>query len=77
MEMPMAVRLLGGAKKIHLAAQAALALLGVERAAELAEIIPAVGLAQNLAALRAMESESIRRGHTSLHECRLECTAIY
>ena len=66
-ELPMAVELVGGATKTRPAAQAALALLGVETAAELAEIIAAVGLAQNLAALRALASEGIQRGHMALH----------
>ena len=63
----MAVGLVGGATKTHPAAQAALALLGVETAGELAEVIAAVGLAQNLAALRALASEGIQRGHMALH----------
>jgi len=66
-ELPMAVGLVGGATKTHPTAQASLALLGVETSAELAEIIAAVGLAQNLAALRALASEGIQRGHMSLH----------
>ncbi len=66
-KLPMAVGLVGGATKTHPAAQAALALLGVETAGELAEVIAAVGLAQNLAALRALASEGIQRGHMALH----------
>jgi hydroxymethylglutaryl-CoA reductase len=52
---------------VHPAAKAALKLLGVRTARELAEIIAAVGLAQNLAALRALASEGIQRGHMKLH----------
>lgn len=66
-ELLMPVGLVGRATKTHPAAQAALALLGVETAAELAKIIAAVGLAQNLAALRASASEGIKRGHMALH----------
>jgi len=67
LEMPMAVGLVGGATKVHPTAQAALKLMGVQTAAELAQIIVAVGLAQNLAALRALATEGIQRGHMSLH----------
>ncbi len=67
LEMPMAVGIIGGATKVHPAAQAAVKLLGVKTAAELAEIIVSVGLAQNLAALRALATEGIQRGHMSLH----------
>jgi hydroxymethylglutaryl-CoA reductase len=65
--MPMAVGIIGGATRVHPAAQAALKLMGVKSAAELAEIIVSVGLAQNLAALRALATEGIQRGHMSLH----------
>ncbi|MGW3469302.1 hydroxymethylglutaryl-CoA reductase, degradative [Saccharopolyspora sp. NPDC000995] len=67
LELPMPVGLVGGATKVHPAAQAAINLLGVRTAAELAEIITAVGLAQNLAAIRALATEGIQRGHMSLH----------
>lgn len=67
LEMPMAVGIVGGATKVHQAAQAAVKLMGVKTASELAEIIVAVGLAQNLAALRALATEGIQRGHMSLH----------
>jgi hydroxymethylglutaryl-CoA reductase len=67
LEMPMAVGIVGGAIKVHPAARAALKLMGVKTAAELAEIIVSVGLAQNLAALRALATEGIQRGHMSLH----------
>ncbi len=67
LELPMAVGIVGGATKVHPTAQAALKLMGVTTAAELAEIITAVGLAQNLAALRALATEGIQRGHMSLH----------
>ena len=58
---------MGGSTKIHPTAQAALALWGVETAAELAKIIASVGLTQNLAAQRALASEVVQRGHMALH----------
>jgi len=67
LEMPMAVGIVGGATKVHPTARAALKLMGVTTAAQLAEIIVSVGLAQNLAALRALATEGIQRGHMSLH----------
>ena len=67
LEMPMAVGIVGGATKVHPTAQAALQLMGVTTARELAEIIVSVGLAQNLAALRALATEGIQRGHMTLH----------
>jgi hydroxymethylglutaryl-CoA reductase len=67
LEMPMAVGIIGGATKVHPAAQAALKLMSVKTASELAEIIVSVGLAQNMAALRALATEGIQRGHMSLH----------
>ena len=65
--IPMAVGLIGGATKTHPSARAALALLGVKSSMELAQVIAAVGLAQNLAALRALATEGIQRGHMTLH----------
>ena len=67
LEMPLAVGIIGGATKVHPSARAALKLMRVRTAAELAEIIVSVGLAQNLAALRALATEGIQRGHMSLH----------
>ncbi len=67
LEMPMAVGTVGGATRVHPAARAALKLMGVQSAPELAEIIVSVGLAQNLAALRALATEGIQRGHMTLH----------
>lgn len=67
LEMPMAVGIVGGATKVHPAAQAAVKLMGMKTANELAEIIVSVGLAQNMAALRALATEGIQRGHMSLH----------
>ncbi|RUU64474.1 hydroxymethylglutaryl-CoA reductase, degradative, partial [Mesorhizobium sp. M7A.T.Ca.TU.009.01.1.1] len=67
LEMPMALGMVGGATKTHPAARAALKLLGVTTAQELAEVTVAVGLAQNMAALRALATEGIQRGHMALH----------
>ncbi len=67
LEMPMAVGIVGGATRVHPSAQVALRLMGVRTASELAEIIVSVGLAQNLAALRALATEGIQRGHMGLH----------
>ena len=67
LELPLAVGIVGGATKVHPAARAALRLLGVKSARELAEVIAAVGLAQNLAALRALACEGIQQGHMALH----------
>ena len=67
LEMPMAVGLVGGAARTHPAAKAAIRILGVKTAIELAEVMGAVGLAQNFAALRALASEGIQRGHMKLH----------
>jgi hydroxymethylglutaryl-CoA reductase len=75
LEMPMAVGMVGGATRVHPAAQAALKLLKVTSAAELAQIIVSVGLAQNLAALRALATEGIQKGHMSLHARQVAVSA--
>jgi hydroxymethylglutaryl-CoA reductase len=67
LEMPMAVGIVGGATQVHPGARAALKLMGVKSASDLAEIIVSVGLAQNLGALRALATEGIQRGHMALH----------
>jgi hydroxymethylglutaryl-CoA reductase len=67
LEMPMAVGLVGGAVKTHPIARIALKILGVKTADELGEIMGAVGLIQNLAALKALATEGIQRGHMKLH----------
>jgi hydroxymethylglutaryl-CoA reductase len=66
-EMPMAVGLIGGATAVHPIAKINVKVLGVKTASELAQIIVSVGLAQNLAALKALSTEGIQRGHMSLH----------
>ncbi|MBC7263980.1 MAG: hydroxymethylglutaryl-CoA reductase, degradative [Chloroflexi bacterium] len=67
LELPMAVGIVGGATRVHPLARLALKIMGVQSARDLAEIITAVGLAQNLAALRALATEGIQRGHMELH----------
>ncbi len=67
LEMPLAVGIVGGATRVHPTARAALKLMGVTSANQLAEVIVSVGLAQNLAALRALATEGIQRGHMGLH----------
>ncbi|GAA5036304.1 hydroxymethylglutaryl-CoA reductase, degradative [Microbacterium fluvii] len=75
LEVPLAVGLVGGATRAHPAAQAAVKLLGVSTARELASVVASVGLAQNLAALRALAAEGIQRGHMTLHARTIAATA--
>ena len=72
LELPMAVGTVGGVTKLHPSAQASLKLLQNPSGRQLAEIVCAVGLAQNLSALRALASEGIQHGHMSLHKRNLE-----
>jgi hydroxymethylglutaryl-CoA reductase len=67
LEMPMAVGLVGGAVKTHPIARIAIKILGIKTANELGEIMAAVGLIQNLAALKALVTEGIQKGHMKLH----------
>ncbi len=66
-EVPMAVGLIGGATAVHPTAKICVKILGIKTASELAQVIASVGLAQNFAALRALATEGIQRGHMSLH----------
>ena len=66
-ELPLAVGVVGGVVNVHPTAKFALQILGVKSAKDLAMIIAATGLAQNLAALRALSSEGIQAGHMRLH----------
>ncbi len=66
-ELPVAIGLVGGATRVHPVAKSAIKILGVKSADELSRIIASVGLSQNFAALRALASEGIQRGHMSLH----------
>ncbi len=75
LEMPMAVGVIGGAVKVNPIAQLSLKILGVKTAKELAEVMGAVGLAQNLAALKALVTEGIQKGHMKLHARQLAITA--
>jgi hydroxymethylglutaryl-CoA reductase len=74
-ELPMAVGTIGGATKVHPVAKVALKILGVKTANELGEVMAAVGLAQNLGALRALAHEGIQRGHMALHARNVAITA--
>jgi hydroxymethylglutaryl-CoA reductase len=67
LELPMAVGTVGGTLKVHPGARLALEMIGVKGASELGMVMAAVGLASNLAALRAMASDGIQRGHMSMH----------
>jgi hydroxymethylglutaryl-CoA reductase len=74
-EMPVAVGLVGGATRVHPVAKTAVKILGVKSADDLSRIIASVGLCQNFAALRALASEGIQRGHMSLHAKNVAATA--
>ena len=74
-ETPMAVGIVGGASKVHPTAKANLAILGVQSANELAGIICAAGLAQNLGALRALATNGIQAGHMKLHSRNMAVSA--
>lgn len=71
LSLPLSVGIVGGVTRTHPAASACLKILQVENAPELARIVAAVGLVQNLAALRALSSEGIVRGHMRLHAANL------
>lgn len=73
--IPTAVGLVGGATKVHPAAKSAVKILGISKASELGEILAAVGLAQNLGALRALATEGIQKGHMKLHARNLAIQA--
>ncbi|WP_136587409.1 hydroxymethylglutaryl-CoA reductase, degradative [Microbacterium hydrothermale] len=75
LEVPLAVGLVGGATRAHPTARAAVELLGITTARELAATIAAVGLAQNLAACRALAAEGIQRGHMTLHARTIAASA--
>lgn len=74
-ELPVAVGIVGGATRAHPVARVALKILGVRTAGELAQVMAAVGLAQNLAAIRALATEGIQRGHMSLHARQIALAA--
>jgi hydroxymethylglutaryl-CoA reductase len=66
-ELPLAVGVVGGVVNVHPAAKFALQILDVKSAKDLATVMAATGLAQNLAAIRALSSEGIQAGHMKLH----------
>ena len=67
LEMPLAVGIVGGATKLHPTARAALRIMGIDSADRLTRIAGAVGLVQNFAALKALATVGIQRGHMTLH----------
>ncbi len=73
--LPLAVGIVGGATRVHPAARAALDILGVTSAGKLAEICVCAGLASNLAAMRALATEGIQRGHMTLHARQIALAA--
>ncbi|MFK7870890.1 MAG: hydroxymethylglutaryl-CoA reductase, degradative [Roseobacter sp.] len=75
LDIPMALGIVGGATRTHPTAKASLKLMAVSSAQELAEVTAAVGLAQNMAALRALATEGIQRGHMALHARNIAITA--
>ena len=75
LELPLAVGIVGGTTRAHPVAQVALKILGVQSARALSEIMAAVGLAQNLAAIRALAVEGIQRGHMALHARQIAIAA--
>ena len=74
-ETPMAVGIVGGASKVHPVARTNLEILGVESAQELASVMAAAGLAQNLGALRALATVGIQAGHMKLHVRNMAASA--
>ena len=74
LELPLAVGTVGGAIAVHGGARLALAMLGISTASELSAVAAAAGLATNLAALRALVTEGIQRGHMSLHARKEQST---
>jgi hydroxymethylglutaryl-CoA reductase len=75
LELPLAVGTVGGATRVHPGAQAALKLLNVQSASELAQICACTGLASNLAAMRALSMEGIQQGHMGLHARQIAMAA--
>jgi hydroxymethylglutaryl-CoA reductase len=75
LELPLAAGLVGGATRVHPGARVTLKILGAQTARELSEVMAAVGLAQNLGALRALATEGIQRGHMTLHARQIALAA--
>lgn len=74
-ELPLAVGVVGGATRVHPTARIAMKILNVQSARELAEVLAAVGLAQNFAAIRALATEGIQRGHMRMHARQIAVAA--
>ena len=74
-DVPLAVGTVGGATRVHPTSKIALKILGNPDARRLAEVIAAVGLAQNLAAIRALATDGIQKGHMTLHARQLAAAA--
>jgi len=74
-EAPLVVGTVGGVTKLHPTAQVCLRILGVKHSHELSRIIAAVGIVQNLGALRALSTVGIVKGHMSLHATNLAIAA--
>lgn len=72
-ELPLALGTVGGPIKVHPGVQAAMKILDVRSTQELSQIFAAVGLAQNFAAVRALGSVGIQKGHMALHA---RCVAV-
>ncbi|TXT66257.1 MAG: 3-hydroxy-3-methylglutaryl-coenzyme A reductase [Promethearchaeota archaeon] len=68
LELPLALGIIGGLTKTHPLARISLKILGIDTAEELAQVAVALGLCQNVAALRALASEGIQAGHMKLHK---------
>jgi hydroxymethylglutaryl-CoA reductase len=75
LELPMAVGIVGGLTRVHQVVRIALKMMQIQSGPELAAVMAAVGLAQNLSALRALATEGIQRGHMRLHRRRAEIEA--
>lgn len=75
LELPMAIGIVGGATRVHPMAKLALKILDISSAQELAQVMVAVGLAQNLGALKALVTEGIQRGHMALHSRQVAVAA--
>ncbi|OYT34798.1 MAG: hydroxymethylglutaryl-CoA reductase, degradative [Candidatus Aenigmarchaeota archaeon ex4484_52] len=74
-ELPLALGIVGGSTKVHPIAQANLKIIGAKTARELAEVFASLGLAQNFAALRAIATEGIQKGHMKLHSRNIAISA--
>lgn len=74
-DIPLKVGTVGGSLKSNKAVGIAHRILGIESATELAEVMGAVGLAQNFSALRSLGTEGIQRGHMTLHARSVASTA--